>query len=185
VRGISPTDGGDRLGGSESGAVILIGRYRRPGRDDPPRGGSVVADTYFCPFIYGHFLNRFYSFEGRVAAEVKTGPPGALALGSVADQPCPAARGLLDWLFADPTTGSEETRMATGTTKCFTSIARRRRQFRAALRIPAAMPQSLALGELQIGLRSGERYFMGLIQHDALSSLCATLGGVGLVNRQN
>ena len=120
--------------------MIVIGRYRRPGRDDPPRGGSVVANTHFWPFNCGHFLNRFYIFEGWVAAEVKTGPPGALALGSVADQPCSAASGLLDSPFADSAPGAEESRMSTAATECFAIVTDRHRQFRAALRIAAVMP---------------------------------------------
>jgi hypothetical protein len=84
-------------------------------------------------------LNRFYIFEGGVAAEVKTGPPGALALGSVADQPCSAASGLLDRLFADSAPGTEESRMTTAATEGF-ALTDWRRQFGAALRIAAVMP---------------------------------------------
>jgi hypothetical protein len=84
-------------------------------------------------------LNRFYIFEGWVAAEVKTGPAGALALGSVADQPRSAASGLLDWLFADSAAATEKSRMTTTAAEGF-AITDWRRQFRAALRIAAVMP---------------------------------------------
>jgi hypothetical protein len=77
-----------------------------------------------------------------VAAEAKTGPPRALALGFITNQPC-FARGLFDRPFTDSAPGAEETRMATAAAERFASIAHRRRQFRAALRVAAALPQML------------------------------------------
>jgi hypothetical protein len=66
-----------------------------------------------------------------VAAEAETGPPRALALGFVADQP-DAARGLFDRPFTDPTPGAEETRMATTAAERFAIVPDRFRQFQAA-----------------------------------------------------
>jgi hypothetical protein len=124
-------------------------------------------------------LNRFYIFEGWVAAEVKTGPAGALARGPIADQPGSAASGLLDRLFADSAPGAEESRMTTAATECFAIITDWRRQFRAALRIAAVMPQILDdIGDLLVGLRRGGRYFKG-IQHDAFRCVPRVVARVG------
>jgi hypothetical protein len=144
MRRIGAIGSSDRLGGSDSGAVMLTGQYRCAGHDDPPRVGLVVADTHFWPSIYGPFLNRVCMVEGMVAAEAEPGPPRALAPGSIAGETHPAARRLLDRPFTDPTPGTEEIRMATAATECFAIVTDRRRQFRAALRIAAAMPQILA-----------------------------------------
>src|SRR5215469_14145133 len=136
MRPIRPIGSSDRLGGPDDGAVILVGRYRRPGRDDPPRG-SVAADTHFWPSIYGPFLNRVCMIEG-VAAEAESGPPRALALGLIAGETHPAARRLLDRLFADSAPDAEESRMTAAATEGFAIVTDWHRQFGTAL--PAAVP---------------------------------------------
>jgi len=75
-----------------------------------------------------------------VAAEAQTCPPSALALGPLADQPCPAARGLLDRLFADSAPGTEKTRITTAAAECRAGISDRCWQLGTTLRIAAAMP---------------------------------------------
>jgi hypothetical protein len=84
-----------------------------------------------------------------VPAEAESRPPRALALGFIAGEPHPATRRLPDQLFTDSTSGAEETRMATGTTKCFAGIANRSQQFCAALLVAAVMPEILGLGRIR------------------------------------
>ena len=99
--------------------------------------------------------------EGMVAAKAKTRPPRTPALGLIAGEPRPAPRRLLDCPFADSTPDTEKIRMTTAAAECLAGISDRCWQLGTAPRIAAAMPQALTLNEtdLQVGLRSGGRYF--------------------------
>jgi hypothetical protein len=92
-----------------------------------------------------------------VAAKAESRPPCALALGFITGETHPTVRGLLDRRFADPTPGTEETRMAAGGTKRFAIVADQRCQFRAA--VAAVMPEIFGRGriyepDLQVSRRS-------------------------------
>jgi len=120
---VSPISRRNRVGCSDDGAMVLIGRYGFPSGDNPPRPSLVVVDSYFWPFIYGPFLNRFCTVGGSVVAEAKIGPPRALALGAVTGRSPAAALGLLDRLFADPAAMAIKTDIAAFAAKGLVRIA--------------------------------------------------------------